>query len=378
MANKDYWEEYLKKQQNGQIFKTVIANKSGGSMLEIIAPDFKGKFPKVMMNFANFTMRNDGSGKGKMTEKVQIYFEVDEFLGFCNRILSGKIERIITEDAIRCAQGQVRYKSEAKNAQGIIQYSQMRLSPEMTREIGNGCYLYQKAMLRGSNNVSKQFYMAPSDITNCKTDIVLVALQGDGKTYPNGFTAPLEGTKPKTTIKIPMTFAKLEDMASMAIMRLQSLDEQNAMNGLYNRVRKSEEEKDIVDDIPAPTEEDSTDIATENQMVQPVQPAQPVQQATPAAQPVQQTQAAQTVQQTAPQAQPQQAPVQPIRVDGQFTSDFQALPDCFVAQFKSVYGVANIFFKEVPDGLRKAQQIAADVSINIVVINNQMYFHSLV
>ena len=373
MANKDYWESYSRKMSNGQIFKTVIARKSGGSMMEVIAPDFKGKFPKVMMNFANYELKQDGSGKGKMTDKVQIYFEVEEFLGFCNRILSGKIERLITEDAIRCVQGQVRYDYEKPNQNGIIQFSGMHLSPDLIKTAGNGCYLYKTAMLRGSNNVSKQFFMAPSDVTDDKTDIVLTAQQGPGKTYPNGFTAP--AGKPAITIRIPMTFAKLEDMASMALTRLMSLDAQNALNGMYDRVRKSEEDKDVVDDIPAPEEDIPTDTAS-------AEMAHPVQQAAPAAQPVQ------TVQQTTPQetqpvqtAQPvqQAAPVQQIaRIDGKFTSDFQALPDYFVAQLQSVYGVANIFFKEVPDGLRKAQQIGADVSFNVVVINNQMYFHSLV
>ncbi len=356
--SKNYKEKREMKNANGQI----IRKDAKGSFVEVIAPT--DDFQQVTLNFISLDQNN------KQTGKISIYFDIPEFLAFCTRITNREIRICIEQDRKRCASGNTIYAYE-KADNGKIQYSGMKLNPEMSKD-QNGHYSI--AMLRGTkkdgNVISKQFWMCSSE----RADIVLNVCEGPGKEDSKGLIAP--AGKPDTTIRVPMSWGALEEIAEASKLRLYALETMYAVRGDFKRysannatasasdnqqVQKASDietveeiqtgviEDDIIPDIPT----DFPDIPDMGIIPDLDIPA--------------------------PKSEPKQEENKEIHtVTGVFVSDFQALKNCYVAQMNIKGNVFTIYFKSVPASLRKAQEMKSQVSINIYQNNGKFAFDSLI
>ena len=359
---KDYKENFKKQNENGQLWRA----DGKDCLVEVIAPNYEDGFTSVTMNFMTYKF-DSASKRNKKTGNIAIYFRIPEFLAFCRRIARGDIQRAVMEDKARCLRGEARYYGETPQ-NNVIRFSGMHMSPDMKRDAKG---FYSLAMLRGSNNISRQFFMSAADATRTDNDIVLTALECPGETLDGGITMPKKNlpASEKHTIRVPMPFAKLEEMAEMALMRIYALDVQNAMNGMYKRA--SYNASDVVEDAPR----ENTQYAPSEAM-EPTQPAQAPAQTQPVQQPVQQTQPA-----PAPHAPAQTAPQtasEVHKVTGTFITDFQSVGNRSVVKMKIKGKEFMIHFNEpVPDELQKAQKMKIEVSINIIRSESGKFmFHS--
>ena len=323
---KKYEEKRKEQNGNGQIIKIHAYN----SFLEVIAPT--EEFYKVTMNFVEYDKKTN-----KQTKFVSIFFDVPEFIGFINRIKNREVKKVIDWDKDRC---------KASN----LQYSDLTLSPSFDRD-KNGNMI---PMMKGSRNkdgeVEARHFWICSGST---TDVLFCAKKGDGEEFGTG-TVKFKKNASTTTVRVPMTYQVMENMAEYCLVRLSAIETAFQMKGVYNRMEYRAEENE-------PTESVQT-------------PAQPVAQTE--AQPETQT-AAQPVVEPAVQPVVQETPAAHV-VSGTFTSDFQKLADnVYVANMKIGEGEYPIYFRgDVPNGLRKAQEFGSAVTINVYEKNGKIAFDS--
>ncbi len=364
---KNYNEKREMNNANGQIIRKDVK----GSFVEVIAPS--DDFQQITVNFISL------DNNFKQTGKISIYFDIPEFLAFCTRITNRELRIAIEGDKKRCAAGNVAYAYE-KADNGKIQYSGMKLSPDMTKDPKG---LYSMAMLRGTKRdgavISKQFWMCSSE----RADIVLNVCEGPGKEDAKGLISP--AGKPTTTIRVPLSWGALEEIAEATRMRLYALETLYAVRGDFKRYGEK----------GATKQENTPRVEEKKQEVKNNAPA-PTPTLAPAPTPEPTFEPASNMDipdipdidfgadldlnfdEPAPAPKQETANNDAHTVTGKFTSDFQALKGCYVANMNIKGTDYTIYFREVPDALKKAQEMGSEVSINIYYNNGNFAFDSLI
>lgn len=369
---KDYAAKRQMQNQNGQI----IRKDGSGTFVEVIAPS--DDFYQITMNLIQY------DANYQQTAKISIYMDVPEFLAFCRRISNRELRIIIENDKKRCLAGDAKYYGEKADNKGVIPYSGMKLGPEMIKD-ANG--LYNCQLMRGSKKngtvTARQFWICSS--SSKYADLVFTAVEGPGKEDDKGLIQ-LSG-KPEKIIRVPMSHNAVEEIAEACIMRLYALETMYAIRGDFKRY-KPDSYLDSENSVANP---DMVNTATADN-VPTSSYSEPAPESIPNINSIPDLSGLDAgldftgiepgfVSEPVPEPQPQPVTNKPEihPVTGKFTSDFQSLNNgAAVAEMDIKGRIYKIFFKAVPEQLKKAQEMGSEVTINIYYNNGNFAFDSLI
>ena len=319
--------------------------------------------------------------------------DVPEFLAFCRRISNRELRIIIENDKKRCLAGDTKYYGEKTDNKGVIPYSGMKLGPEMNRD-ANG--LYNCQLMRGSKKngvvTARQFWICSS--SSKFADLVFTAVEGPGKEDDKGLIQ-LSG-KPEKTIRVPLSYNAVEEIAEACIMRLYALETMYAVRGDFKRY-KSDNNSAPDNSVTPPDISNAVNTATETEVSAPVYTeSEPSSMSDVSTMPninsipdlsgldtgfdfngIEPGFVPEPILEPQPQPVSNKPEIHPVT--GKFISDFQSLNNgAAVAEMDIKGRIYKIFFKNVPEQLKKAQEMGSEVTINIYFNNGNFAFDSLI
>lgn len=210
--------KYNNEKNNPNLIKKIA---SGRSLCSFIGP--KVGFENVVLEFVEYD-----SNTYKKTKEIDIYFPIDEILGFCQLVIDRTVLKGIKADL-------------ASMQQRGLKYSDNRT---LFYRRGGG----DEEVRNDSNNTKikkckfREFYIQASSNPKIKNGLVLVAEKCDGYKDEKGLINPMKGYPNKEKVIVPLGYETLFNTASLIQARITAFLTFCQMSGVYERAQETNTE----------------------------------------------------------------------------------------------------------------------------------------
>ncbi len=201
--------KYNNEKNNPRLIKKIATARS---LCSIIAPDPKSNYDNVVLEFVEFDSKTF-----KKSKEVDIYFPLDEFLGFCQMIIDRTVLNGIKAD------------TASMQARGL-KYSDARL---FFRRGGGKERVGDVTVLK-----YREFYLQAS--SKEKNGVVFVAEKCDG-IEKDGLINPKKGYPGKETVRVMMDYGTLFNTACLCQSRINAYFVAKQLSGAYERPQTNAE-----------------------------------------------------------------------------------------------------------------------------------------
>lgn len=195
---------------------------SGRSLVSFMGP--KMSFDSVILEFVEFDSRTF-----KKLKEVDIYFTLDEMLGFCELIKDRTVLRCVKNDLASMKERGLKYSDNTN----------------LFHRIGGG----EEEGWDGDRKIKKlkyrEFYIQASSNDTYSNGLVFVAMKCDGYKDKNGLVNPKQGFPNREKVIVPMEYETLFNTACLVQSRITAFLVAKQLSGAFGGAQKPEfEQKD--------------------------------------------------------------------------------------------------------------------------------------
>ena len=204
--------KYNNEKNNPNLIKKIA---SGRALCSFIGP--KVGFENVVLEFVEYD-----SNTYKKTKEIDIYFPLDEILGFCQLIIDRTVLKGIKADLASMQQRGLKY-SDNRN---------------LFYRRGGGD---ETVWVDSNNKIKKckfrEFYIQASSNPKLKNGLVFVAEKCDGFKDKTGLINPAKGYPNKEKVIVPLDYETLFNTACLIQSRVNAFHVMCQMTGVYERAQ---------------------------------------------------------------------------------------------------------------------------------------------
>lgn len=210
--------KYNNEKNNPNLIKKIA---SGRSLCSFIGP--KVGFENVVLEFVEYD-----SNTYKKTKEIDIYFPIDEILGFCQLVIDRTVLKGIKADLTSMQQRGLKYSDNR-----TLFYRRGGGDEEVRNDANNT--KIKKCKFR-------EFYIQASSNPNIKNGLVLVAEKCDGYKDEKGLINPMKGYPNKEKVIVPLGYETLFNTACLIQARITAFLTFCQMSGVYERTQETNTE----------------------------------------------------------------------------------------------------------------------------------------